>query len=45
MKHLKEGCSAASKAFTITPTGDVIPCEGLPDFVGGNIKEKDILDI
>ncbi len=45
VKHLKEGCSAASRACTITPTGDVIPCEGFPTFVGGNIKEKDILDI
>lgn len=45
MKHLKDGCGAASTSCTVTPTGDVIPCEGLSDFVGGNIREHDLLDL
>lgn len=45
MKHLNDGCSAANNSCTITPTGDVIPCEGLPMFVGGNIRESDFMDI
>jgi radical SAM protein with 4Fe4S-binding SPASM domain len=45
IKHLKEGCGAASTSCAITPTGNVIPCEGFPTFVGGNIKEQDLLDI
>jgi SynChlorMet cassette radical SAM/SPASM protein ScmE len=44
-KHLKDGCSAASTSCTVTSTGDVIPCEGFPTFVGGNIREQDLLDI
>jgi len=45
MKHLKDGCSAASTSCTITPTGDVIPCEGFPTFIGGNIRNQNLLDI
>lgn len=45
IKHLKSGCGAASTSCTISPTGDVIPCEGLADFSGGNIREHDLLDI
>jgi len=44
-KHLKGGCGAASTCCVITPNGNVIPCEGLSDFVGGNIREQDLLDI
>ncbi|MCP5102374.1 MAG: radical SAM protein [bacterium] len=45
IKHLKDGCGAASTSCTITSTGDVIPCEGLADFIGGNIKDRDLSDI
>jgi SynChlorMet cassette radical SAM/SPASM protein ScmE len=45
MKHLKDGCGAASTSCVITPTGDVIPCEGFKMFTGGNIREQDLLDI
>jgi len=34
-----------STSCTITPNGDVVPCEGFLDFKGGNIKEKDLYDI
>ncbi len=44
IKHLKDGCGAASTSVTITSTGDVIPCEGLSDFKGGNIREQDLLE-
>ncbi|MFQ6118985.1 MAG: radical SAM protein [Methanosarcinales archaeon] len=45
IKHLKDGCGAASTSCVITPTGDVIPCEGFSTFIGGNIREQDLLDI
>jgi radical SAM protein with 4Fe4S-binding SPASM domain len=45
VKHLKDGCSAASTSCTITPCGDVIPCEGFSTFAGGNIREQDLLNI
>ncbi|MHA1704731.1 MAG: radical SAM protein [Promethearchaeota archaeon] len=45
IKHLKDGCGAASTSCVITSTGDVIPCEGLYDFKGGNIRKQDLLDI
>ena len=45
IKYLKEGCGAASTSCAITATGNVIPCEGFPTFVGGNIREQDLLDI
>jgi SynChlorMet cassette radical SAM/SPASM protein ScmE len=45
MKHLKDGCGAANTSFVVSSTGEMIPCCGLPDFGGGNIKEQDILDI
>lgn len=45
IKHLKDGCGAASTSCAITQTGDLIPCEGLSNFIGGNIREKDILEI
>lgn len=45
IKHLKDGCGAATTSVTITSTGDVIPCEGLSAFKGSNIKEQDFLDI
>lgn len=38
-------CSAAHTSCTITAGGWVIPCAELFDFCGGNIKDKDILDI
>ena len=45
IKHLKDGCGAASTSCTITSIGDVIPCEGLSMFRGGNIREHDLLHI
>jgi SynChlorMet cassette radical SAM/SPASM protein ScmE len=45
IKHLKDGCGAASTSCTITPTGDVVPCGGLLKFLGGNIREMDLLEI
>lgn len=45
MKHLKDGCGAASTSCVVTPNGDVLPCEGLKAFIGGNIREHDLLDI
>jgi SynChlorMet cassette radical SAM/SPASM protein ScmE len=45
IKHLKDGCGAASTSCTITSTGNVIPCEGLSTFLGGNIREQDLADI
>lgn len=45
IKHLKDGCGAAATSCTITPTGDVIPCEGFSMFIGGNIRKRDLLDI
>ncbi|MHA1704730.1 MAG: radical SAM protein [Promethearchaeota archaeon] len=44
IKKLKP-CSAAHSSCYITSDGWIIPCSGLYDFKGGNIKEKDILDI
>ncbi len=45
MKHLKDGCGAASTSCVIMPNGDMVPCEGFSNFVGGNIREKDLLEI
>lgn len=45
VKRLKEGCSACSRSCQVTPLGDVIPCTGLQEFSGGNIREKDFVDI
>lgn len=45
MKHLKDGCGAAATSCVISATGDVLPCEGLADFAGGNIRKQDLLDI
>ncbi len=45
IQYLKSGCSAAETSCVITPTGDVVPCEGFLTFKGGNIKEKDLYDI
>ncbi len=45
IKHLKDGCGAACTSCVVTASGDVIPCEGLSDFTGGNIREQDVLDI
>lgn len=45
IKYLKDGCGAASTSCTITSTGNVIPCEGLSTFLGGNIMEQDLLEI
>ena len=45
MKHLKDGCGAACTSCVVTAAGDVIPCEGLSDFMGGNIREQDLSDI
>jgi radical SAM protein with 4Fe4S-binding SPASM domain len=44
IKHLKDGCGAAATSVTIAANGDVIPCEGLSAFKGGNIREQDLLD-
>jgi radical SAM protein with 4Fe4S-binding SPASM domain len=38
-------CSAAHSSCNITSGGWVVPCSELYDFKGGNIREKDILDI
>lgn len=45
IKHLKDGCGAAATSCSITPVGDVIPCEGLSMFIGGNIRKIDFLKI
>lgn len=45
IKHLKDGCGAACTSCTVTAIGDVIPCEGLSDFSGGNVREQDLADI
>ena len=45
IKHLKSGCGAASTSCAVMPNGDVVPCEGLSNFKGGNIKEQDMYSI
>jgi len=45
IKHLKDGCGAASTSCAIAADGAVIPCEGLSMFKGGNIKEQDLSEI
>ncbi|MGE5342712.1 MAG: radical SAM protein [Candidatus Omnitrophota bacterium] len=45
LKHLKDGCGAACTSCVVTATGDVLPCNGLSTFPGGNIRESDLLDI
>lgn len=45
LKHLTDGCGAAKTSCAITATGDVIPCEGLTDSIGGNIRQRDLMDI
>lgn len=34
-----------AEGLTILPDGVVIPCAGLPDFVGGNVREKSLKEI
>ncbi len=43
--NLLKPCSAGHLSCNITASGWVIPCSELFDFKGGNIREKDILDI
>lgn len=43
-KFLKP-CSAGHSSCNISASGWVIPCSELFDFKGGNVKERDILDI
>jgi radical SAM protein with 4Fe4S-binding SPASM domain len=45
IKHLKDGCGAASTSCLVTSTGEVLPCNGLTMFPGGNIRESDLPDI
>lgn len=45
IKHLKDGCGAASTSCAVMPNGDVVPCDGFSMFVGGNIKNRDLLEI
>ncbi len=45
LKYLKEGCGAAKNSFTVTANGDIIPCEGLSSFIGGNIRADDLMDV
>jgi Fe-coproporphyrin III synthase len=45
IRNFKEGCGSASTCCTITSTGDVIPCEGFSEFVGGNILKDDLVPI
>lgn len=45
IQNLKSGCGAAATSCAVTPTGDVVPCEGFLTFKGGNIKEKDLYEI
>jgi SynChlorMet cassette radical SAM/SPASM protein ScmE len=40
-----KNCSAGHTSCNITADGWVIPCSELSDFKGGNIRERDILDI
>jgi len=44
-KKCLKPCSAGHSSCNITASGWVIPCSELFDFKGGNIKERDILDI
>jgi radical SAM protein with 4Fe4S-binding SPASM domain len=44
-KNKLKPCSAAHTSCCITSSGLVIPCSELIDFVGGSIREQDILDI
>lgn len=44
-KQKLKPCSAAHSSCNITSSGWIIPCSELFDFKGGNIREKDILDI
>lgn len=39
------GCSAGVSDVVITPTGDVLPCSFLRDFVAGNLRETSLKDI
>jgi AdoMet-dependent heme synthase len=43
--HLNEGCSACLTSCQITATGKVVPCEGLSDFVGGDIRRTSLKEI
>jgi len=45
IKHLKDGCGAASTSCVVAAHGDVIPCCGLPMFPAGNILQSDFADI
>jgi radical SAM protein with 4Fe4S-binding SPASM domain len=44
-KPLMEGCSACAGSLTITATGNIVPCVGFEDLVGGNVRTHDILDV
>lgn len=44
-RYLKEGCGAASTSCTVTAEGDIVPCEGLVKFVGGNVRSNSIDEV
>ena len=39
------GCSAGVSEVVITPTGDVLPCPFLRDFIAGSLRETSLKDI
>jgi SynChlorMet cassette radical SAM/SPASM protein ScmE len=43
-KHAMHGCSACAGSCVITATGEVVPCIGLEDFSGGNVRQRPFID-
>jgi radical SAM protein with 4Fe4S-binding SPASM domain len=44
-KFLKSGCGACTQSCQITAVGEVVPCPGLGRLSGGNIRDRDFLEI